>query len=93
MPPGAAFGVVARGPEGDVLEVTVGEGQITLGGWPGSVVTLFHHGTGLGAGEWERSPVPSMPPLGIARFALPDADAPGGSQAKIRAGQKITDEH
>ncbi len=63
MPPGAVFQVVARGPQGDALEVAIADEQITVWGWPGSVVTLFHEGTELGAGRWGRSPVPAMPTL------------------------------
>jgi hypothetical protein len=63
MPPGAVFHVVARGPEGDALEVAIADEQITVWGWPESVVTLFHEGAELGAGRWERSRVPAMPPL------------------------------
>lgn len=63
MPPGAIFQVVARGPEGDGLEVAFADEQITVWGWPGAVVTLFWDGTELGAGAWPRSPVPPMPPL------------------------------
>ena len=78
MLPAAIFDVVARGPEGDALEVTIGDDQITVWGWPGSVVTLFHNGTELGAGGWRRSPVPSMPPLGTTRSAVPEATTPNG---------------
>ncbi|MBA2449532.1 MAG: hypothetical protein H0V51_16050 [Chloroflexi bacterium] len=69
MPPGAIFRVVARGPQGDGLEVTIADEQITVWGWPGSVVRLFHDGVELGAGEWERTPVPPMPPLEEASAA------------------------
>ncbi len=63
MPPGAVFHVEARGPQGDALEVAIADQQITVWGWPESVVTLFHEGAELGAGRRGRSPVPSMPPL------------------------------
>ena len=62
MPPGAIFQVMAHGPRGDALEVDIADGQITVWGWPGSVVALFHEGAELGAGRWGRSPVPSLPP-------------------------------
>jgi hypothetical protein len=42
MPPEATFLVIARGPEGDALEVECAEDHIVLYGWPGAVVTLFH---------------------------------------------------
>jgi hypothetical protein len=35
------FEVVARGPEGDPLEVELADDQISVYGWPGSVVTPF----------------------------------------------------
>jgi len=64
MPPAAIFEVVARGPAGDGLEVAIAEEHITVWGWPGSVLRVFSNGTELGAGKWERSPVPPMPPVG-----------------------------
>ncbi len=64
MAPGAVFEVMARGPAGDALEVAIADDAITVWGWPGSVVRLFHEGTELGAGSGERSLAPSMPPLG-----------------------------
>ena len=63
MPPPAIFHLVARGPDGDSLEVLVSDDQVTVWGWPGSVVSLFHEGSELGAGRWSRSPVPPMPPI------------------------------
>ena len=63
MPPDATFVVVARGPEGDGLEVACAEEHIVVYGWPGSVVTLFHAGKEVGAGTSERIPVPLTPPL------------------------------
>src|SRR5262249_28612069 len=77
MPPAAVFEVVARGPAGDSLEVTVAHQQITVWGWPGSVVTLSREGAELGAGSGPRSPVPAMPALSSARPAAPRANAPG----------------
>ena len=63
MPPEATFVVVARGPEGDALEVECAEEHIVLYGWPGSVVTLFHAGKEVGVGAAERAPVPLTPHL------------------------------
>jgi hypothetical protein len=63
MPPEATFVVVARGPEGDALEMECAEDHIILYGWPGSVVTLFHAGKEVGAGTAERAPVPLTPHL------------------------------
>jgi hypothetical protein len=61
MAPEATFEIVARGPEGDCLEVEFADDHIILYGWPGSVVTLFHAGTELGAGSSERTPIPFTP--------------------------------
>lgn len=61
MAPEATFTAVARGPEGDTLEVEWADDHIVLYGWPGSVVTLFHEGKEVGAGSSEHAPVPSTP--------------------------------
>ena len=50
MAPEATFTAVARGPEGDTLEVEVSDNHIILYGWPGAVVTLFHEGKEIG--DW-----------------------------------------
>ena len=63
MPPEATFVVVARGPQGDALEVECAEEHIVLYGWSGSVVTLFHAGKAVGASSTERTPVPLTPSL------------------------------
>ena len=63
MPPAATFLVVARGPEGDALEIECAAEHIVVYGWPGSVVTLFHAGKEVGAGAAERAPVPLTPHL------------------------------
>ena len=59
LAPEETFEIVARGPEGDSLEVEFADDQIILYGWPGSVVRLFHKGTELGAGDAERPPIPA----------------------------------
>ena len=59
MAPEATFTAVAKGPEGDALEVEWADDHIVLYGWPGSVVTLFHEGKEVGSGTSERAPVPS----------------------------------
>jgi hypothetical protein len=41
--------------------VEFADDHIILYGWPGSVVTLFHKGTELGAGDPERTPLPATP--------------------------------
>jgi hypothetical protein len=61
LAPEATFTAVARGPEGDTLEVEFADDHITLYGWPGSVVTLFHQGKEVGIGASGRAPVPSTP--------------------------------
>jgi hypothetical protein len=61
LAPEETFEVVARGPEGDSLEVAFADDQIILYGWPGSVVTLFHKGTELGASNAEHTPIPATP--------------------------------
>ena len=63
LAPEATFEIVARGPEGDSLEVEFADEHVILYGWPGSVVTLFHEGTELGAGASERTPLPVTPHL------------------------------
>ena len=35
--------------------------SLTLYGWSGSVVRVFYQGDELGAGAWERQPVPPVP--------------------------------
>ena len=48
MPSGATFEVLAKGPEGDDLELQYEEHRITLYGWTGSIVRLFQEGKELG---------------------------------------------
>jgi hypothetical protein len=69
LAPNETFEVVARGPEGDSLEVEFADDQIILYGWPGSVVTLFHKGRELGAGDSKRTPIPATPPGETERSA------------------------
>ena len=59
LAPEETFEIVARGPEGDSLEVEFADDQIILCGWPGSVVTLFHKGMELGAGDSKQTPIPA----------------------------------
>jgi hypothetical protein len=61
LAPEETFEIVARGPEGDSLEVEFADDRITLYGWPGSVVTLLHKGTELGAGDSKHTPIPATP--------------------------------
>jgi hypothetical protein len=61
MAPEATFTAVAKGPEGDTLEMEWADNHIVLYGWAGSVVTLFHEGKEVGSETSERAPVPSTP--------------------------------
>ena len=61
LAPEETFEIVARGPEGDSLEVEFADDQIIVYGWPGSVVTLFRKGMELGAGDAERTSAPATP--------------------------------
>jgi len=63
MSPEATFKVVAKGPQGDCLEVEYAEDHITVYGWPGSEVSLFHEGAELGTGQRTEPPIPSATPL------------------------------
>lgn len=42
IPPTLTYRVLARGPEGDALQIEFAEGGITIYGWPGSVLSVFH---------------------------------------------------
>jgi hypothetical protein len=61
MPSETTLELMVQGPRGDFLEVEFGDDQVKVYGWPGSTVTLFKQGTELGAGLWERTPVPPSP--------------------------------
>lgn len=61
MPPGATFEVLARGPGGGALEVTIAEDHIAVWGWAGSVASLSHDGKRLTPRLEARLPVPIMP--------------------------------
>jgi hypothetical protein len=62
MPPGAAFDVVAKGPEGGILEVESADDHIVVWGWPGSVLRVFYEGNELTVGMSESGRVPPIPP-------------------------------
>lgn len=49
FPAGATFQVVARGPEGDSLEIAWGPDGVTVYGWPGSIVSVLRKGVDVGA--------------------------------------------
>ena len=59
--PGARFDVVARGPHEDHLKVVYGDNDITVWGWEGSVLNVYHQGVQLDAGLREKPPVPPYP--------------------------------
>jgi len=63
MAPEMSYELVAEGPGGDTLELAYGSGEVTVWGWPGSVVKVIEAGAELDQGRWDRAPVPSMPPL------------------------------
>jgi hypothetical protein len=60
MPAGATFDIVAEGPADGELEITVEEACITVWGWTGSTVRLFHDGRELGKPGHSSVPVPGM---------------------------------
>jgi len=41
MPPNGIFEIIATGPQGDFLEVMLGDHRITVYGWSGSVASVF----------------------------------------------------
>ena len=57
--PGAEIELIARGPSGDALEVQWGRSEVTVYGWPGSVVRLVRRGEML---DLHRLPAPYVPP-------------------------------
>lgn len=61
FPSGAGLEVIAQGPRTGFLEFDLGDEQITIFGWPGSVISLYLDGVELGAGNQKRSLVPPTP--------------------------------
>lgn len=59
--PGAAVELVAVGPEGDSLELQVGDDHVTVWAWPGATVRAFQDGAELGPKDGRRPPVPTVP--------------------------------
>ena len=51
MPAGVTFQIVARGPEGDALEIEWGQDRVTVYGWPGSVVSVLRKGVDVAESE------------------------------------------
>lgn len=58
MSRGTTFEIVACGPEGDCLEIVVGDNRITVYGWSGSIISVYHDGNLLGGSS---VPAPSTP--------------------------------
>jgi hypothetical protein len=44
IPSDATYEIVARGPEGDCLEVVFGKAGISVFGWSASTLSVFHKG-------------------------------------------------
>lgn len=92
MAPEMAYDLVAEGPGDDTLELAYGSGDITVWGWPGSVVRVLEAGVELDGGRWERAPVPSMPPLKGPEVghAIPEEARPreAGTAVKRDAGPR-----
>jgi hypothetical protein len=42
MPPNGIFEIIAKGPQGDFLDVMLGSHRITVYGWSGSVASVFN---------------------------------------------------
>ena len=60
MAAGATFDVFAHGPRDDSLEVSMGGDSITVWGWSGSIVRVYHDGAELGHAS-RRPPSPLTP--------------------------------
>ena len=58
MQPGATFDIVAKGPEGDCLEVANGDSDIVVYGWPKSTLVVLQAGARL---MEYLTPAPSTP--------------------------------
>ncbi len=68
--PGSRFFVLARGPEG-AMEVQLGEDEVTLWAWVGSVVTVVAQGGVVDNYFWEQLPVPEVPVSEQEWFSVP----------------------
>ena len=44
MPPNVTYQIVAEGPQGDSLELDIGERSVTVYGWPGAIASVFDGG-------------------------------------------------
>src|SRR5687767_4142066 len=61
--PGATVQILARGPEGDELDIQWAGDRVTVYGWPGSIVSVLRKGkdASAGAGARERTTAPFLP--------------------------------
>lgn len=83
FPAGATFEVVARGPEGDTLDVEASTDTITVWAWSGSTVAVFHAGqciTDTGDLRVPLLPV-SMSTRGFLGMVTGDTETPPSSRA------------
>jgi hypothetical protein len=61
MAPNDMFVVAGKGPEEDSFEVVFENDAISVWGWPGSVLWLYHNDKELGERTEPRTPVPPIP--------------------------------
>ena len=64
--PETQISLVFCGPEGGHPEVDYGAEAVTVWSWSGSTARVFKDDRELGAGKFERTPVPDMSGLNIA---------------------------
>ena len=65
--PEAQISLVLCGSEGGHPAVDYGSEAVTVWGWSGSTARVFKDDRELGAGEFERTPVPDMSGINIAQ--------------------------
>jgi hypothetical protein len=59
MPPDGIYEILAKGPDGDYLEVLLSDHRITVYGWSGSVASVFNGGQVVLDCQIPVPPVPS----------------------------------
>ncbi|MBI2759949.1 MAG: hypothetical protein HYX51_00790 [Chloroflexi bacterium] len=84
MPPHAEFVIVGSGPPGDGPEVSYDDEVITVWGWPGSVLRVFHDDRELGRVGGKRIPMPA--PVSTLPMSHEAADA--GTRDSRLAGKR-----
>jgi hypothetical protein len=62
IPSNVSFEIVAEGPKGDHLEVTYEERRVSVYGWSGLILSVFHNGERLVECA---IPAPRTPPLSL----------------------------